>query len=60
MKAILRSNPWCQLYLGKALAYRIASTYFTPDQSGYGLFRSFMRDNAKYAVMFARMQKGRV
>ena len=58
MKAILKSNPWCRHYLGKAEAYRIASMYFTADQSGYGLFRAFMRDNAKTAIAYARMRKG--
>ena len=60
MRALMKSDPWCQYYLGKALAYRVAASFFTADQAGYAMFRGFMRDNAKSAIRWARISKGAV
>ena len=60
MRALMKSDPWCQHYLGKALAYRVAASFFTADQAGYAMFRGFMRDNAKSAIRWARISKGGV
>lgn len=58
MKALMKSDPYCQYYIGKATAYRIAASLFTANQSGYAMFRGLMRDNAKTAITLAKITKG--
>lgn len=60
MSTIIKKDPSVRFYIGKAIAYRTAARYFVPGETGYGLFRSLMRDNAKTAITFAKITKGRV
>jgi hypothetical protein len=61
MKEILRSHPFCQWSIGKAVAYRIASrSTFVPTDMGREMFRNMMRVNAKCAIEYARSRKGAV
>lgn len=56
----MKTDPYCQYYIGKATAYRIAASLFTANQSGYAMFRGLMRDNAKTAITLAKITKGAV
>jgi hypothetical protein len=60
MKAVINKNPFLSYFLGKAIAYRIASMRYNPGDSGYALFRDMMRDNAKTMVRHGRILKGAV
>ena len=61
MKEILRSAPFCQWAIGKAVAYRLASkSAFVPTEMGREMFRALMRENAKCAIAYARSRKGAV
>ena len=46
-------SSWC---LGKAQAFRLASTHYKCDTQDHSLWRSLMRDNALRAIRDAKFQ----
>jgi hypothetical protein len=58
MKAFINKDPFLSYFLGKAIAYRVASMHFNPGDSSRAIFRNMMRDNAKTMISFGRSMKG--
>jgi|DEB19_MinimDraft_3_1074340.scaffolds.fasta_scaffold83690_3 hypothetical protein len=53
MKAILKNNPRCQWFIGRAELLRTLSMH-SSDSAWRGLYRTAMRNEAKSAIFAAR------